>query len=247
MRYKIVTTKNIVSLSSGFQQSQRRELGIPRMGLIYAPTGFGKTTAAAWLVNRENGIYVRAVSLWSPTTMLMSILSELSIAAPRFSAQALQAISSRYPQGVVDQMKLNQRPLFIDEADYLFHNPRMIDAARDIHDLSGLPVWLIGSQKLEKQIAQRKIVAGRISQWVKFSPCDAEDTQQIAKELCLVEVQTDLLEKLHKAAKGSIRLITVGLSRIEAVARLQHWETINAQQWANQPFFFTRQGDYQDQ
>jgi DNA transposition AAA+ family ATPase len=239
MRYKIVTTKNIVSLSSGFQESQRREAGIPRMGLIYSPTGFGKTTAAAWLVNRENGIYVRAVSLWSPTTMLLAITAELSIASPRFSAQALQAI--------VDQMKLRQRPLFIDEADYLFHNPRMIDAARDIHDLSGLPVWLIGSQKLEKQIAQRKIVAGRISQWVKFLPCDSDDTQLIAKELCLVEVQADLLEQLHKAAKGSIRLITVGLSRVEAFARIQRWETINAQQWANQPFFFTRQVDYQDQ
>jgi hypothetical protein len=46
MRYKIVTTKNIISLSSGFQESQRREPGIPRMGLIYAPTGFGKSTAA---------------------------------------------------------------------------------------------------------------------------------------------------------------------------------------------------------
>jgi hypothetical protein len=62
MRYKIVTTKNIVSLSSGFQESQKREPGIPRMGLIYAPTGFGKSTAAAWLVNREQGIYVRALS-----------------------------------------------------------------------------------------------------------------------------------------------------------------------------------------
>ncbi|MDV2997487.1 MAG: hypothetical protein N4J56_007192 [Chroococcidiopsis sp. SAG 2025] len=239
MRYKIVTTKNIVSLSSGFQESQRREPGIPRMGLIYAPTGFGKTTAAAWLVNRENGIYVRAVSLWSPTTMLMAILAELSIAPPRFPAQMLQAI--------VAQMKLSQRPLFIDEADYLLHNPRMIDAARDIHDRAELPVWLVGSQKLEKQIAQRKIVAGRISQWVKFSPCDLEDTQRLAKELCLVEVQVDLLERLHQAAKGSIRSIAVGLSRIEAFAKVQRWNEIDAKQWAERPFFFTRQVDYQEE
>ncbi|MBE9011670.1 ATP-binding protein [Pseudanabaenaceae cyanobacterium LEGE 13415] len=238
MRYTVVATKNIISLSSGFQSSQQREQGIPKMGLIYAPTGFGKTTAAAWLVNRENGIYVRAVSVWSPMTMLMAIASELSLATSRYPAKLLQMI--------VDQMKLNQRPLFIDEADYLFHNPRMIDAARDIHDLSELPVWLIGSQKLEKQIAQRKIVAGRISEWVKFLPCDLADTHLLAKELCLIEIQADLLEQLHKAAQGSIRLITVGLSRIEATARLQQWDTIKAQQWGNQPFFFTRQVDYQD-
>ena len=209
------------------------------MGLIHAPTGFGKTTAAAWLVNREKGIYVRAMSLWSPTTMLMAILAELSIAPPRFPAQMLQVI--------VDRMKLNQRPLFIDEADYLFHNPRMIDAARDIHDLAELPVWLIGSHNLEKLLARRKIVAGRISQWVKFTPCDFEDTQLLTKELCLVEVQTDLIEQLHKAAKGSIRLITVGLSRIESFSRVQRWETIDSKQWANRPFFFARQMDYQDE
>lgn len=238
MHYKIVTTKNIVSLSSGFQESHKRETGIPRMGLIYAPTGFGKTTAAAWLVNRENGVYVRAVSLWSPSTMLMAILAELSITSPRYPAQMLQAI--------VDQLKLSQRPLFIDEADYLFQNSRMIDAVRDIHDLTGLPVWLIGSQKLEKQLARRKIIAGRISQWVNFLPCDLEDTQKIAQELCLIEVQADLLEQLHKAAKGSIRLITVGLSRIEAFARIHKWDSINATQWSGLPFFFTRQVDYQD-
>jgi AAA domain len=238
MRYKIVTTKNIISLSSGFQESQRREPGIPRMGLIYAPTGFGKSTAAAWLVNRERGIYVRAVSLWSPTTMLMAILAELSIPPPRFPAQMLQVI--------VEQMKLSQRPLFIDEADYLFHNPRMVDAARDIHDLAELPVWLIGSNKLEKLLARRKIVAGRISQWVKFTPYDLEDTQLLTKELCLVEVQADLLDRLHKASKGSIRLITVGLSRIESFARVQRWEKIDSQQWADRPFFFARQVDYSD-
>jgi AAA domain len=238
MRYKIVTTKNIISLSSGFQESQSRKPGIPRMGLIHAPTGFGKSTAVAWLVNREQGISVRAMSLWSPTTMLMAILAELSITPPRYPAQMLQAI--------VDQMKLSQRPLFIDEADYLFHNPRMVDAARDIHDLAELPVWLIGSNKLEKLLARRKIVAGRISQWVKFDPCDLEDTHLLAKELCTVELQADLLEKLHKASKGSIRLITVGLSRIDSYSRVQRWNTINTQQWADLPFFFPRQVDYQD-
>lgn len=136
--------------------------------------------------------------------------------------------------------------MFIDEADYLFHNSRMIDAVRDIHDLTGLPVWLIGSQKLEKQLARRKIIAGRISQWVNFLPCDLEDTQKIAQELCLIEVQADLLEQLHKAAKDSIRLITVGLSRIEAFARIQKWDSINATQWSGLPFFFARQVDYQD-
>lgn len=73
-------------------------------------------------------------------------------------------------------------------------------------------------------------------------PCDLKDTQKIAQELCLIEVQADLIEQLHKAAKGSIRLITVGLSRIEAFARIQKWDSINAMQWSGLPFFFPASG-----
>ena len=75
----------------------------------------------------------------------------------------------------------------------------------------------------------------------------SEDTQLLTKELCLVEVQADLLEQLHKAAKGSIRLITVGLSRIESFSRVQRWDKIDSQQWADRPFFFARQVDYNDE
>ncbi|RUT01698.1 hypothetical protein DSM107010_64430 [Chroococcidiopsis cubana SAG 39.79] len=94
---------------------------------------------------------------------------------------------------------------------------------------------------MEKKIANRKIVAGRISQWVKFQPCDLEDTRLLAKELCEIDVHEDLLVKLHELSNGSIRLITVGLSRMEAFTKAQRWQSISAQQWSGQPFFLSRQ------
>ncbi|MDZ4876842.1 MAG: hypothetical protein CLLPBCKN_006277 [Chroococcidiopsis cubana SAG 39.79] len=60
MRHKLVKVKNIISLSSAFQESKHSAVAVPRMGLLYGFTGIGKTTATAWLVNKENGIYVRA-------------------------------------------------------------------------------------------------------------------------------------------------------------------------------------------
>lgn len=65
--------------------------------------------------------------------MLQEILIELSTEPPSLPSKMLTLI--------VQQMKLSKRPLFIDEADYLFHNPKMLEAARDIHDdLTALPV-----------------------------------------------------------------------------------------------------------
>jgi hypothetical protein len=165
--------------------------------------------------------------------MLQDISIELSIDPPSLPAKMLTAVK--------EQMKLSRRPLFIDEADYLFHHPKMLQVARDIHDLTELPVWLIGIDGVEKKIANRKIVAGRISQWVKFQPCDLEDTRLLAKELCEIDVHEDLLVKLHELSNGSIRLITVGLSRMEAFTKAQRWQSISAQQWSGQPFFLSRQ------
>ncbi|MDZ4878252.1 MAG: hypothetical protein CLLPBCKN_007687 [Chroococcidiopsis cubana SAG 39.79] len=78
MRYKLVKVKNIISLSSAFQESKDSSAAVPRMGLVYGFTGIGKTTAIAWLVNKESGIYVRATSVWNPSAMLQEILIELS-------------------------------------------------------------------------------------------------------------------------------------------------------------------------
>jgi DNA transposition AAA+ family ATPase len=233
MRHKLVKVKNIISLSSAFQESKHSAVAVPRMGLLYGFTGIGKTTATAWLVNKENGIYVRATSVWSPSAMLQDISIELSLDPPSLPAKMLIAVK--------EQMKLSRRPLFIDEADYLFHNPKMLQVARDIHDLTELPVWLIGIDSVEKKIANRKIVAGRISQWVKFQPCDLEDTRLLAKELCEIDIHEDLLVKLHELSNGSIRLITVGLSRVEAFTKAQRWQSISAQQWSERPFFLSRQ------
>lgn len=58
VRHKLVKVKNIISLSSAFQESKDSSVAVPRMGLIYGFTGIGKTTATAWLVNKENGIYI---------------------------------------------------------------------------------------------------------------------------------------------------------------------------------------------
>ncbi len=190
MRHKLVKVKNIISLSSAFQESKDSALAVPRMGLLYGFTGIGKTTATAWLVNKENGIYVRATSVWSPSAMLQEILLELSIDPPSLPAKMLTAVK--------EQMKLRRRPLFIDEADYLLYNPKMLQIARDIHSL-------------------------------------------LAKELCEIDIHEDLLVKLHELSNGSIRLITVGLSRVEAFTKAQRWQCISAQQWSGRPFFLSRQ------
>ena len=39
----------------------------------------------------------------------------------------------------VQKLTADPRPIFIDEADYLFKRPDMLDAMRDIYDVTGSP------------------------------------------------------------------------------------------------------------
>lgn len=234
MRNKLARVKNVTHFASAYKALEKRDSGIPGMGLVYGFTGSGKSTTVAWIVNQCYGIYVRATSLWTPSAMMSAILTELGI-APLHGCAKMLAVTT-------ECITKNSRPLFVDEADYLLGNLRMLEALRDIHDLTGVPVVLIGMAGIERKLVHRKQLSRRISQWIEFQPCDLEDTELLAETVCEVKVHEDLLSRLHKEANGSIGLMTVGLSRIEAYAKTQRWHAINAEQWRDQPFFLKKVG-----
>jgi DNA transposition AAA+ family ATPase len=128
------------------------------------------------------------------------------------------------------------RPLFVDEADYLLHNVKMLEALRDLHDVTGVPVVLIGMDGIERKIIHREQFARRIQQWVEFKALDLADARTLTDAVCDVKVSDDLVAKLHAASGGSVGLMTVGLSRIESYAKSQAWGDIDAKAWGNRQF-----------
>lgn len=231
MRHKMVLVKNVTRLSTAGQSLIDRAQGMPGMGLLYGETGYGKTTATTWFVNQCRGVYVRALSMWSPAAMLQAILKELDVSPNGSSCAGMVG-------QIVESLAISGRPLFLDEADYIVENKRMVETLRDLHDLASVPVILIGMAGIQRKIALRQQLSGRIAQWVEFKPCDFEDARRMARELADVEVADDLLEKMHRAAAGSVRLLVVGLSRIEADAKARGLDLIQASDWKRDNDFF---------
>lgn len=232
MRNKLAPVKNVAALQAAFESLSGRDFGVPGMGLVYGETGAGKTTAITKLVNTTRGVYVRANATWTPSAMLGSIMTELG-AAPLHNGGAAMV------RHITNTLAESNRPLFVDEADYLLGNTKMLETLRDIHDVSSVPVVLIGMAGIERKLVHRPQLAGRISQWVEFSPCDYEDAQILCRTVCEVEIDEPLLKTLHTEAKGSVRLMVVGLSRIEAAARANGWKTVTADLWGNRPLFLS--------
>jgi AAA domain len=229
MRYKIVPVKNITLLAQAGEALINRQPGAPGMGLVYGRTGAGKTTACAWFREKVNGVYVRAMALWTPFMMMEAIATELGVAGATSTSKLLSAICA--------SLKDQPRPLIIDEADYLVDRKTMIETLRDLHDDTTSPVILIGMDGIERTIQQRRQLSGRILRQVPFHTCDLTDTHLLAEGLCEVGIESDMLENLHRRTKGSPRLIMVGLSRLEEKAKALDLPRIGLAQWGESPLF----------
>ncbi len=234
MRAKIVPISNVSRLSEAGKALVTRAPGCPGMGLVYGFSGLGKSTAIAWLATRQNGVYVRALSATTPSSLLESICTELGISKRHSNVATVQDI--------VQALAVSNRPLFVDEADYLLKREVLVETLRDIHDLASVPVVLIGMAGIERKISIYPQLQNRIAQWVEFQPATFEDTKLLAKELAEVEVKDDLVKYLHAESAGVVRSVVVGLTRIEQVARANNLHKIGMADWTPQTQLFISQG-----
>ncbi|EKO3777769.1 ATP-binding protein [Vibrio metschnikovii] len=232
MKHKIIPVKNVARLASAYQALESRPLNTPGMGLVWGDTGRGKTTATTWLINRCNGIYVRALALWNASSMLRAIAEELDLDT-KGTRTALEV-------RVIERLAETQRPLFVDEADHIVGNEQMMETLRDIHDLSTVPVIMIGMGQMRKKVARYAQLENRIMHWVEFSACDHEDAVTLSRGMCDVEVEEDLLNELIEMTRGEIRRLVVGLAQIEDEAKVQGLSKIGKSQFKRDFFLGQR-------
>jgi len=235
MRKEVAITKNVAALHTAFNNLKVANQSIPKMGLVHGYTGSGKTCAIEELSRECNAVFVRANSLWTPRNMLSTIMQELGVDPMNRS--------DRMFKYVTENLAIDNRPLFIDEVNYLVDDSRkmvMLDLLRDIHDLSQVPVLLIGHQGTERRVVMRPQLSRRLSQIVEFNALDVEDTSTLAETICECEVATEILKRLNQEAEGNAGLITLGLGTLEAFAVANALNKIEANQWAKRTFGFIK-------
>lgn len=237
MKHKIIPVKNIGRLTGAAESLLARAPGMPGMGLVYGPTGYGKTTACTWLINQVHGVYVRAMKLWSPKTMLEAISRELDL---DLHGLTLAGMLER----IIQRLAETNRPLFIDEADYVVESKRLLDSLRDLHDMSAVPVILIGMHGIDRRIRSNPQFTGRLAQWVQFQGLDAEDASLLRDQLPDVAIADDLLNAVFTAASptqgggAEARRLVVGLSQIEGFAHQRGMDRVSLSDWPRGRDFF---------
>ena len=231
MKDKIAPVKNVARLAEQGETLRTRNPRTPGIGVVSGEPGLGKSTALTWYgVRKARAVFVRGMELWTPSAMLEAIADELGITIGRNLAKGAQRVVA----ALVEQ----NRMLIVDEADYVVEKRRLINTLRDIHDLAQTPMILVGMKdfvkKLKAALDQRQF-ADRVAFEMEFQPTDFEDTQLTAHELLDIEIDDELLRRVHVASDGNMRRIVVGLQRIETHFKAKGTRKATAQAWGNRP------------
>lgn len=183
-------------------------------GVVSGPSGYGKTVAATYTVNRLDALYVEVRSYWRAKTFCEALLRELE----------------RQPKGTVAAMmeeitfvlgSTSGRVLIIDEADKLV-DKGMIELARDIQEMTRAPVILVGEELLPQKLKRFERVDNRVLSWVLAEPSDIEDARVLAGILCPeVGLADDLLAKIVSMTGGRTRRIANTLHEIALRAKME--------------------------
>lgn len=231
MRKQMAILKTVLALRTAYNDLINRDPGVPGMMLVSGESGTGKTTAIEWLCTQTNGLMVRALSCDTGVTLLTRILLSIDQEpAPHLGLGPMVETIAKY-------LQKKKRSLFVDECDNLFANPRLLELLRDIHDTSHAPIILIGHAGIERRMQNKQQLFRRISQWSSFVPADIEDARVLARTLCEVDVDDDLLARVHVETRGNPGLMTVAFSKIEAFGKANRTRKVTLESWGERRLF----------
>ncbi len=210
MKKVFARTSNVNNFISAMTRLLKREDGIPGMALVYGEPGLGKTRTTLWWCAQNDGVFIRTKKLMTGRWLLEEVVAELGEAPMRRTSDLFRQ--------AVDQLLEKPRTLFIDEADYLAHDARVIETLRDLHDTTGTPLVLIGMDQADKKLMRFKHLYDRFSEIVRFTPLSAQDVKSVAEQMCEVRLADDAVSYIHNQA-NRFRRVVVWLYKAEAIAK----------------------------
>ena len=222
--------RNVLLASKAVDRALSRERNLPGIVVMYGPSGWGKSMAAAFCANKFEGVYVEARSYMTKKTFVESILKEMGIRAGRTIAEMMEQAA--------EQLDLSQRPLIIDEMDHLVDR-NMIEIVRDLHEMSRSTILLIGEEHFPRKLKQRsERFHNRVLVWQPAQPMSREDARQLAEFYVPgVEVADDLLEHARRQAGDVTRIYCCNLDAIREHCAKESLRKIDLAGWGKRELF----------
>lgn len=212
MKKHFVKVSNYKRFRAGISAVESR--GAPEAGwmLITGEAGYGKSsTVDNWAVE-TGAVYLRGKQGWTPSYFYHELAQRLAVdvrGKPKdLFARLMSTIGS---QGLA---------IIVDEVEHaLSDNAAVLEALRDLTDLTETPAVLIGMEQAQTKISRHLQIASRIAKVVTFEPASEEDVRLTCTELAEVQIADDLSKEIHRQSAGRMREILNAIATVERAAK----------------------------
>lgn len=213
MRDIIIETEAMTRFDSAVDAVVDADKALSGFVLAYGQAGRGKSVAADRYHFQRGGAYVRVWQGWTQTAFLQHLLFEVrgkNMDMPRHTG-------NRCKEQIVQLLRDNRKALFIDEADRL-HIDRIEDL-RDIHEMTGVPVILIGEEGIFELLSSRRRIWSRVAHEVEFGPVSPTEVALYAMQVAGLDIPAALCARIADKAEGDFRLVRNMMLLLEKAAK----------------------------
>ncbi|CCY23532.1 prophage MuSo1 DNA transposition protein putative [Brachyspira sp. CAG:484] len=221
MHKLFVKTRNVKNFIGLMNNLIDKSNEVPKMGLIYGDPGLGKTQTAVWWATNNDAVYVRAQNKMTCRWLLEKIVYELGESPSRKMADLIEQC--------ITHLRLKPQVIIIDEVDYLINRHRIVETLRDLHDLTGVPIVLIGMQEAKTKLGKYRHLYDRISEIIEFKPFSKDDMDVIVEELSEIKI-TDEAKEIFFEKTNRFRQVIKGISLLENLAKTNGLNKIDVKQ-----------------
>lgn len=106
---------------------------------------------------------------------------------------------------------------------------RIVETLRDLHDLTGTPVVLIGMQEAKTKLGKFRHLYDRISEVLEFKAFSKEDKEVIVEELSEIRI-TDEAKEIFFEKTNRFRQVIKGIAMLENLAKTNGLNKIDVKQ-----------------
>lgn len=213
-----IPTFNVSEFRQRIGYIEDMDKGEPGFALVYGQAGRGKTETARNYHAQHGGVFFRVMQGMTQAAFLQELCFHVRGMRPRSSAASKGAI--------IEALDAEPITIFVDEADRL-HVDR-IDDLRDIHDLTGTPIVLIGENELRGLLGERRRIWSRVKQVVEFGPVSEEDVAVLADEAANLNLGPEACARVVAHADGDFRLVWSLLGHLERAAKTRETDAVDA-------------------
>lgn len=220
---------NVTLAAAAVERALNRSANLPGAVVLYGPSGFGKSMAAAYCANTHKGLYVECRSFFTPKSLLLSILKEMGLRPGRTMLEMMDQIA--------EQLLLSQRPLIIDEMDHIVEK-HAVEIVRDLMEATRGTLLLIGEEQFPRKLQRWERFHNRVLIWQPAMPATVEDAKKLARFYAPdIAIADDLLARVLELSRGAVRRICVNLDMIRAHCQQQGVKAVDLAAWGRRDLY----------